>query len=155
MNDFSAFIEIIEEFIQLFDELIPVEQEKLDAAIKNRITFVEECMNKEQAAVLKLRGLEQKRENAQKALGMEAFTFRQILEQVPEDTARTLRPLFDRLSEQVAAFRSISGSAKDIIEVNLHTIQASLAAEEGAKGTYSPAVKKQDDDGKHFTSRSV
>ena len=70
MNDFSAFIEIIEEFIQLFDELIPVEQEKLDAAIKNRITFVEECMNKEQAAVLKLRGLEQKRENAKKALGM-------------------------------------------------------------------------------------
>ena len=79
MNDFTAFSKIIEEFIALFDHLIPIEQEKLDAAVKNRITFVEDCMHKEQAAVLQLRGLEQKREAQQKLLGMEGYTFRQIL----------------------------------------------------------------------------
>ena len=62
MNDFTDFKKIIEELIALFDHLIPIEQEKLDAAIKNRVTFVEDCMHKEQAAVLQLRGLEQKRE---------------------------------------------------------------------------------------------
>ena len=46
MNDFTAFSKIIEEFIALFDHLIPIEQEKLDAAVKNRITFVEDCMHK-------------------------------------------------------------------------------------------------------------
>ena len=85
MNDFSQFTEIIKEFIALFDNLIPIEQEKLDAAVKNRITFVEDCMHKEQAAVLKLRGLEQRREAEQKRLGMEGYTFRQILEHVPDD----------------------------------------------------------------------
>ena len=85
MNDFTAFSKIIEEFIALFDHLIPIEQEKLDAAVKNRITFVEDCMHKEQAAVLQLRGLEQKREAQQKLLGMEGYTFRQILEHAPEE----------------------------------------------------------------------
>lgn len=111
MGEFSNYIKIIEEFIDFFDSLIPIEQEKLDAAIKNRVSFVEECMHKEQAAVLRLRGLEQKREKEQESLGMKDYTFRQILEKVPEDIYSVLKPLFDRMSEQVTQFQSISDSA--------------------------------------------
>ncbi len=35
-------------------------------AVNNRVSFVEESMHKEQAAILKLRGLEQKREKNRK-----------------------------------------------------------------------------------------
>lgn len=154
MNDFSKFIRIIEEFIALFDNLIPVEQEKLDAAVKNRITFVEDCMHKEQAAVLQMRGLEQRREAEQKRLGMEGYTFRQILAHVPEETASVLNPLFSQLSDRVTTFRSVSDSAKDIIEVNLHMIQSALAAQTQGQDTYSASGRKNDDK-KHFTSRSV
>ena len=80
MGEFSNFSKLIEEFIEFFEELIPVEQEKLDAAVKNRVSFVEECMHKEQAAVLRLRGLEQKREKEQERLNLAGCTFRQILE---------------------------------------------------------------------------
>lgn len=66
MNDFTDFITTIRDFIQLFDSLNRIEQEKLDAALKNRVSFVEDCMKKEQAAILRMRGLEQKREEAQK-----------------------------------------------------------------------------------------
>lgn len=156
MNDFTAFTKVIEEFITLFEHLISIEQEKLDAAVKNRVTFVEDCMHKEQAAVLQLRGLEQKRETEQKHLGMEGFTFRQILEEAPAETAASLKPLFDQLSERVAAFRSVSDSAKNIIEVNLHMIQSALAAEGPGQDTYTAAGKKNDNDNrKRFTSRSV
>lgn len=156
MNDFTAFTTVIEELITLFDHLIEVEQEKLDAAVKNRVTFVEDCMHKEQAAVLQLRGLDQRREAEQKRLGMEGYTFRQILKEVPEETAAGLKPLFDRLSEQVSGFRSVSNSAKDIIEVNLHMIQSAIAAEGPGADTYSAAGKKTDNNNRnHFTSRSV
>ncbi|MCI8886244.1 MAG: flagellar protein FlgN [Dorea sp.] len=156
MNDFTAFTKVIEEFITLFDHLISIEQEKLDAAVKNRVTFVEDCMHKEQAAVLQLRGLEQKRETEQKRLGMEGFTFRRILEEAPSETAASLKPLFDQLSERVTAFRSVSDSAKNIIEVNLHMIQSALAAEGPGQDTYTAAGKKNDNDNrKRFTSRSV
>ncbi len=156
MGEFSNYIKIIEEFIDFFDSLIPIEQEKLDAAVKNRVSFVEECMHKEQAAVLRLRGLEQKREKEQESLGMKDYTFRQILEKVPEDIYSFLKPLFDRMSEQVTQFQSISDSAKDMIEVNLHLIQASLAEKTPGRETYSASGKKSDSDQpNHFTSRSV
>ncbi|MCI8581841.1 MAG: flagellar protein FlgN [Dorea sp.] len=156
MGEFSNYIKILEEFIDFFDNLIPIEQEKLDAAIKNRVSFVEECMHKEQAAVLRLRGLEQKREKEQEHLGMKDYTFRQILEKVPEDIHSALKPLFDRLSEQVTQFQSISESAKDMIEVNLHVIQSSLAEKAPGRETYSASGKKSDNDKpNHFTSRSV
>lgn len=155
-NDFSQFVKIIEEFIALFEELILIEQEKVDAAVKNRVTFVEECMHKEQAAVLRLRGLEQKREKEQTELGMENYRFRQILEEAPEDVSATLRPLFDQLSRQVQTLQSLNDSARDIIEVNLHVIQSSLASDPTGKSTYSAAGKKSNSNQKnHFTSRKV
>lgn len=155
MDKFSDFINIINAFIQLFDELIPTEQKKLDAAVDNKVIIVEDCMNKEQAAILKMRGLEQQREQAQKDLGMDGFTFRQILEASPEEHADVLKPLFDRLSQQVTMFQSISESAREMIELNLHTIQSSLAKQADTKSVYSPARKVKKDDDMHFTSRSV
>lgn len=156
MNEYSSFIEIIKEFIQLFEALVSVEQTKLDAAVNNKVSFVEECMNKEQAAVLKLKGLEQKREDAQKTLGFEDFTFRQILEHVPEDVHSELSPLFDQLSGLVQSFQSVSDSAKDIIELNLHMIQSAIVSREADAPVPSGKGKKDNKNGPaHFTSRSV
>ncbi len=156
MNDFSDFIKIINEFIIFFDELISIEQEKLDAAVNNRVSFVEESMHKEQAAILKLRGLEQKREKEQERLGMKEYTFRQILEHAPQDAASELNPLFDRLSEQVRLTQSLSGNIKDAIEVNLHVIQSSLSGGTSGRETYSASGQKNNNNThNHFTSRSV
>ena len=155
MNDFTAFTKVIEEFITLFDHLIEIEQEKLDAALKNRVTFVEDCMHKEQAAVLQLRGLEQKREAEQKHLGMEGYTFRQILENVPENVRSELSPLFDRLSELVQNFQSVSDSAKDIIELNLHMIQSAIVSKEAVPPASSESKNNNKNGPAHFTSRSV
>ena len=156
MNEFSDFIKLIKEFICFFDELIPLEQEKLDAAVKNRVSFIEECMHKEQAAILRLRGLEQKRDKTQEKLGIKDYTFRQILENAPEDVSSVLKPLFDQMSEQVRTLQSISDNSKDIIEVNLHVIQSSLAGDSPGKETYSASGKKSDNNKtNHFTSRSV
>lgn len=156
MKDFSNFIKIMEELICFFDDLIPIEQEKLDAVINNRVSFVEECMHKEQAAVLRLRGLDQKREKEQASLGMKDYSFRRILEEVPKDTSAVLKPLFDQLSDQVRMYQSISSNAKDMIEVNLHTIQSAIIEKDSVgRKTYSASGKKNDNDNHHFTSRSV
>lgn len=155
MEEFSHFIDIIKDFILLFDSLISIEQTKLDAAVKNRVSFVEDCMNKEQAAILRLRGLEQKREQAQRELGMEHLKFREILDRVPPDVHEALKPLFDQLSEQVRTFQSVSDSAKDMIELNLHVIQSTLAPDAGKQAysqTGSPQEKRQH---AHFTDRSI
>ncbi|WP_349946695.1 flagellar export chaperone FlgN [Lacrimispora sp. BS-2] len=124
MNDFIA---VIEDMIQLFQDLVSVEQVKLEAVKKNRVTYVEDCMNKEQAAILKLRGLDKKREDCQERLGMKGDTFQQILSKVSEDDGRNqLKELFDRLSRQVRLFQEISDGARAMIELNLHMIDKAI-----------------------------
>ena len=123
MSDFSAFADLMKEFIEFFDTLIPIEQDKLDATVKNRVGILEDFMHKEQAAVMRLRGLEQKREAELKRLGLEGCTFRQILDKIPDTDAAMLKPLFDRIDSQVRVMQSLSGSIKDAIEVNLRMIE--------------------------------
>lgn len=156
MSDFSVLADLMKEFIEFFDTLIPIEQDKLDAAVKNRVSIVEDYMHKEQAAVMRLRGLEQKREAEQKRLGLEGCTFRQILEKIPDTDAAMLKPLFDRLDHQVHTMQTLNGSIRDAIEVNLRMIELNLAGDPSGKATYSAAGQKNEKENtRHFSSRSV
>ena len=123
MND---FISVIEDLILLFKELIQVEETKLEAASKNRVTYVEDCMNKEQAAILKLRGLEKKRETIQEKLGFKGYTFQQILSETTGEEQDQLRKLFDTLSRKVRQFQDTNESARSMIEINLHMINKAI-----------------------------
>lgn len=156
MSNFSAFAGLMKEFIEFFDTLIPIEQDKLNAIVKNRVAIVEDLMHKEQAAVMRLRGLEQKRLAEQKQLGLENYTFRQILENIPDTEAAVLRPLFDRLDHQIRTLQSLSRNIKDAIEVNLRVIEQNLAGDRSGKATYSATGQKDNKENtRHFSSRSV
>lgn len=124
MNEFTA---VIEELIRLFKDLSQVEEKKLEAVKKNRVTHVEDCMNQEQAAILKLRGLEKRLEVSQEELGCPKCTFRQILDKASgtENYSR-LKALFDALSRQVRQFQDISESARTLLEINLHVLNKTL-----------------------------
>ncbi len=123
MND---FISVIEDLIRLFQELMVIEQSKLEAVAKNRITHVEDCMNQEQAAILKLRGLDKKRETCQEELGWKNDTFQQILTKASEPERSQLKKLFDSLTHQVRQFQEINESARSMIEINLHMINKEI-----------------------------
>ena len=55
MDHYTEFISLIHDFIDLFRSLTTVEQQKLDAAVANDLSILEDCMKKEQAFVLRLR----------------------------------------------------------------------------------------------------
>lgn len=122
----NEFIAVIKDLINLFEELTGIEQLKLEAAEKNRITHVEDCINQEQAAILKLRGLDKKREIYQEQLGYKNYTFQQILSETSEEEYYPLKKLFDSLSYQVRQFQNVNESARSMIEINLHMINKAL-----------------------------
>ena len=130
MND---FITVIEDLVELFKELTQIEQIKMEAVKKNMVTYVEDCMNKEQAAVLKLRGLDKKRETCQKEMGFEGYTFQQILDNTTGELNSQLRELFQTLSSHVSLFQDTNESARAMIEINLHNINKAI--EQTRKGT--------------------
>lgn len=143
MENYFDFISLIKDFIQLFNSLINIEQNKLNYVIENKVSFMEECVNKEQALVLRLKGLEQRRETLQCSMDMENLTFREILDKVPEDVHTELSPLFDELSQKVRTFQSVNDNARDMIQLNLYKIHS--ATPSSLSGTEET----------HFTNRFV
>lgn len=153
MEKFDSFCELMKEYILLFDSLIQIQEEKIEAINKNQITHVENCMNQEQAAVLKMRGLELQRDAVMKELHCEDLTFQQVIEQNSAYSA-SLLPLFQQLSNRLQTFRSISDTAKDLIEMNLHVIN-SVLEKKGATTHHYSKDGNNEASPKHFTSRSV
>ena len=139
MDHYTEFISLIHDFIDLFRSLTTVEQQKLDAAVANDLSILEDCMKKEQAFVLRLRGLEQQRDTLQRKLKMKDLKFREIL---------------SRVSEKVRIFQSINASAQDAISVNLHKIQSVLNSGQPDAGVYSASGTNKPDE-THFTNRFV
>lgn len=93
MADMTKFADLIRQFAELFDRLIPLEQEKLDIVKQNQVSALEDIIKREQAEIMTLRGLDQKRERLQKELGFPDMTFSEILERVSGDEKTELQKL--------------------------------------------------------------
>lgn len=118
----NRFEEIIVDMTNLFNDAIPLEKEKLHAAASKQITFVEDCMKKEQALLLKIRGLEQKRIETLKELGYENKTFKQIINTKTGEEEKRLSMLFDNFQRAVNEFSSINKEALKLIKLNMHDL---------------------------------
>lgn len=157
MADLTGFAELMKQLIELFDRMIPLEQEKLNVVKQNQVSALEELIKKEQAEIMALRGLDQKREKQQKELGFENMAFREILERLPQEQHEEFQELFDSLGARVKDFQSITESSRAIMEVNLHAINKMVAQ----KAYGSANVRTYEDDGSvrpetaHFTDRRI
>lgn len=145
------FINNVKELIALFQQMIPLEQQKLEAARDDNMIVIEDCMIKEQASVLRLKGLENEREKLQEQLGVKGKTFRQILERFPEE-AGELQPLFSELTAQIKMFGEINEGANTLLRTNIFRIENAIREKEGGiySATGSPMQGEQ-----HFTNRKA
>lgn len=158
MHNLNDFKTVAGDLISLLEEFNKMETEKLDAVQHNRVTFVEESMKKEQAAIMKLRGLDKKRESIQKDLGWEGMSFQQILSQVNDVEREELRPLFEQLNRSLKQFQATKDSAQKALEINLHHINQLLvkkAAEESGAYNSKGNAKKPEKPDRHFTNRKI
>lgn len=149
----EEFMKVIRETIQLFDDFLPLEETKLKHAQEQNLTGLENCMTQEQAVVMKLRGLENKRAVAQKKLGWEGKTFREILELVPEDTKAEFRALYEQLTLSMNLFREANESAMKTVKVHLREIDRVIESKKG-DGTYSPDGQSPETKS-HLTNQKV
>lgn len=126
MENINKFIGVINEMADFFDKFQLLEKEKLEAVANNNIRKLEECMRREQAEILVLRGLEKKQTEIQKVLGYEGRTFKEIIDLVPELNKDELEIMYSRLSDSLDKFRVITESVKKAIDENLNMIDNML-----------------------------
>ena len=154
MHDLSAFRELIRQFIELFDRMLPLEQSKLEVVSRNQVALLEDIIKKEQAEIMALRGLDQRRERMQEELGWKDLTFQEILRRLPEEERPDMKQLFDELAARVTQFQSVTESSKTIMEVNLHAINQMAARQGGGTKTYTEDGSVEAGPA-HFTDRRI
>lgn len=126
MENIDKFVEVIQEMIDFFEQFQTLEKVKLESVRDNDIIKLEECMKKEQAEILVLRGLERKQAQIQKELGFENATFREILELVPVERKAELETMYNNLSNSLDIFKSTTEGIKKTIELNMYAIDNAL-----------------------------
>lgn len=127
----EEFCTVIQELTELSDSIYRVEQAKAEAASERKHHLLDGCIQREQAYILKLRGLEQKRIQLSKTLGWEGLTFRKILEKVSPQEKTQLQPLFTNLEQTLKKLDQSRKASEQIINVRVHELQVAIAQRQG------------------------
>lgn len=126
MNTIENLNELTVEITEFLEKLAEVQQKKLDAVHNNDLVLLDECMKQEQAAVMKSKSLDRKREALLLELGFSGLSYKQILENISEEKKAVAKPLFEKLRAAVLNFNELNNQIKISIEVNLHSISNTL-----------------------------
>ncbi|MCI9163685.1 flagellar protein FlgN [Clostridiaceae bacterium] len=130
----EEFAAVIRELSGTAEEIARIEEEKASAATDKRHYLMDSFIQEEQASILKLRGLEQRRLRLADALGWKSLTFRQILEKADPAEASFLNPVFLDLERQLKRLGNAREASERILGTRIHELEVILARKQG--GSY-------------------
>lgn len=146
---------ILKETNHFLLEVTQVEQKKYEATLKNNVVAVEDCMKKEQVLLLKLKGLDKRREQTLQKVGKPDATFREIIATLPEEEKKPLENLFAQMQQNLQKYKEVERNAQNALEFNIHRIDKQLEQVQGNKGKVYEGHGKVKQPTKSFTSRRV
>lgn len=127
----SQLLPILSRLSDVLRRLDAEEEAKAEAASLGHHEQLDSILTEEQALILELRGLEQKRTAILESAGLKNASFRDILAQEDEDGRERLTPLFEELHRQAEHLRNAKDSADRILKVRLHQISLLSPSENG------------------------
>lgn len=122
------FVSCITDIHHAVNDITHREEAKADAAASHSHSKMSGLIQQEQAQILKLRGLEQRRHQLAAALLWDGLTFQQILQAVPDSHKGQLDALFTELKLQLRHLTSARDTADQIIRLRLQEFTESLSA---------------------------
>ncbi len=138
MTSLDEFCRTLSQLSGVVQNITDIEQRRVEAASQNQHHKIQSFLNEEQAALLSMRGLEQKRMQQADALGWKGLTFQQILETADDDQKKALHPLFAELSEKISLLKDIREGADRIINLRIRELEAAISKAGGLpRGTSS------------------
>lgn len=150
-------MQLFDELGGLFDQLILFEEKKVECISQNDIDGLDSSMNEEQALLLKLRGLDQRREKLLTDMGLQDQTFRQLIHHTEGEEQEALQSRFETLSDKTDRLKTAIDYTKKLIELHQHGVETLLnRMSQGSPGTYDPAGSPVQFPGEgRFTPQSV
>ena len=119
----AELLPVLVRLADVLKRLNRAEEEKAAAASQGHQQLLDPILTEEQALILELRGLEQRRLSVLKAAGLEQATVSQLLEQEDNEGKERLSPVFEELTQAAGRLRETKESADRILNVRLRQIQ--------------------------------
>lgn len=148
---FIDYVQLLRELEQTLRDLTALQPEKIAAVRAHDLEVLNDCMKREQAASLALRGLEQKRANMAKALGVDGVPIRQVAGHCPESCRGDLSHAVESLIRRGQELRSAQDAARAVVESDLRRVNGELERrgvatdpEEGAQPAVPPRTMRTD-----------
>lgn len=156
--NYEKFYALLNNLVDLFDRLLHVESDKLDAIAVNDIEKLDEYMKTEQAFTLEMRSLDQKREALQEEMGLKGLTISQIIEKAPADQKEKLDHYRNVLIDKKEELELSLQCTRKFIEmhiVSLDVLISQLGPEKQETAGYEKDGKAKEEDNPKFTSKKV
>ncbi len=131
-DPFVEYTAVIRDLAAVAAEISRVEETKATVAAEKHHHLLDDCIQEEQALLLKLRGLEQHRIKWQKILDWEDLTIKEILEKASPAQLETLSPLFQDLEQQLKRLSQSRDSAEKILNVRLRELEIIAMQQQGS-----------------------
>ena len=103
----AELLPVLVRLADVLKRLNRAEEEKAAAASQGHHQLLDPILTEEQALILELRGLEQRRLSVLKAAGLEQATVSQLLEQEDNEGKERLSPVFEELTQAAGRLREI------------------------------------------------
>lgn len=135
LNSLNDLNNIVIQITTFMEELAILEQEKLNAITQKKLTALDDCMKKQQAQILKLRGLDKKREQIQADLGFANISYKEILTKLNGSEEQIAITLFNTLQESTDAFYALNSITKAALNDNLYRVNKNASTTTLKSGT--------------------
>ena len=119
MVDFSEYLNFLEELEHTLQQLVDVEQKKSAAVSARDLDALNDCMKREQAFSMTLKGFEQKRARLLAALGLEDVSLRALPSRCPPEHREAARRMSERLINQYRILSSAQEPSRILMESRL------------------------------------
>lgn len=117
------YLKLLEGLGRTMDQLAEIERKKTEAVSSSNLNAVEDCMTREQALSLSLRGCDQKRETMLARMGLKNIPLRQLEQHAPEGLEMETKRVANELRGKYSVFQSASQVARNTLECNLRAIE--------------------------------
>lgn len=124
--DFAGYLQFLTKLGQQFQQLVAIEQEKLQAVTEGNLALLNDCMRKEQAASLALRGLEQQRSQWVTKLGLPAGPLSDLPNVCPAPYRGQATQVVRTVLDQFRVLEGARKASRSLLEGQLHKIEKTL-----------------------------
>lgn len=140
---FNEYLSLLESLNKTLAQLTELSKTKAAAVRRDDLMQLNACINEEQALSMSLKGIEQKRVDLLKQLGLTGVPLSGLPGHCPSSLMAKARDIVSRLQSQYHIYTAASETARTTLECNLHQIERYLS-ENASDSPVEPLKRRTD-----------